>query len=161
MPDTKSADRIVEIGDETYDLDDYDFPTRMDSPDPLKMIEAIREAGGVLADAADIVGCGRRTVYNWVHRYEPIKAALVSVRDTIGVEAKETLVELMREADDRTRYKAAVKLANTYHPRRDFSDRSERTITHKDDEEETPDTEEIGDMDTDDLLDLYNKLSES
>lgn len=153
---TNGQQHIVQIGGETFDLREYDFPTRMDSPDPKAMIEAIREAGGVLTDAADVLGCGKQTIYNWTHRYEPIRAAVEDTRASIGVEAKETLVELMRSADDRTRYKAACKLASTYHPRMDFSRKERREISRKekDETESRPDVEE---MDQDALLEELNE----
>lgn len=154
---TNGQQHTVEVGGEVFDLTEHDFPDRMDSPDPKEMIEAIREAGGVLTDAADIVGCSERTVYAWSHKYRPIEAAVKENRATTGIEAKETLVDLMRTADDRTRYRAACKLASIYHPRMDFSRKERREISRGEKDEETVNEQEIEDMSQDELLEAINK----
>jgi hypothetical protein len=164
--DTEAVpDSVVEIGTETFDLTEYDFPTRRDSPDPQEMINTILECGGVLDDVAANMTCSERTIYTWANRYTPVNHAVRVAQGAIGVEAKETMVELMRDEDtgDRTRLKAAKKLATTYHPHMDFSRRERREYKRsqgkKEDKEELD--KEISEMDIDELLDFYNNLSNS
>lgn len=138
------------------EYDPSDFPQRRDSPDPGDVIRAIEECGGVLKDAARQLECSRRTLYNWAGTYAPIAEAVEQNRTSIAFESRDTLVELMREAGDRTRYRAATKLATMFDPNLDWSRRERREITRKESEEEIK--EDLEQMDMDELLDRYNRL---
>lgn len=155
--DTETVpDSVVEIGTETFDLTEYDFPTRRDSPDPQEMINTILECGGVLDDVAANMVCSERTIYTWANRYAPINHAVRVAQGAIGVEAKETMVELMRdeETGDRTRLNAAKKLATTYHPHMDFSRRERREYkqAQADKEQEEGMQADVEEMGMDELL---------
>ena len=47
-----------------------------------QMIEAIRDADGIIASAARKLGTSRQTVHNYVNRYATVKAAYEEARDT-------------------------------------------------------------------------------
>jgi len=161
MEPTVHDSTTVEIGGETYDLSEYDFPTRRDSPDPKKMVKAIVECGGVLTDAAAQIGCSEQTLYNWVDRYEPILAAVEVTRSSVAYEAREKLIDLMRNGGDRTAYKAATKLLSVMHPHLDYSRRERREITRKKEEQEVEELkEDLDNMSTDEKLDAFNKIME-
>jgi transposase len=160
---TVHSEQIVQIGEERFDLSEYDFPTRGDSPDPKRVIEAIVECGGVLKAAAEQLPCSTSTLYNWVDRYDPIRVAVEDTRSAVACKARETLIELLDDADSRTRYKSAVKLLTMFHPSMDWSRRERREITRKEESEEEVQEEleaELEDASIDDLLDKYNEISD-
>lgn len=143
-----------------------EFPDRRDSPDPVEMIEALLDHGTWI-DAAREIECGERTVRKWGEKYPEIRKAYVEGSASIGYEAEQTLVRIMRgeQIGDASKPKtrdvlnAARKLISTNHRIKDYTD-AKRVIR-----EEVEDSDEldkdIDEMDVDELLDAYNKITDN
>lgn len=47
----------------------------------VQVTDAIKQAKGYVSKAADILGCGPKTVYNYAERYPTVKEAIDAVRE--------------------------------------------------------------------------------
>lgn len=117
-----------------------EFPNRIDSPDPIAVIETLVDTGTFAATASK-VGCGETTLQDWARKYPEIREAYEQGKDSIGYEAEYHLVDMMRQGTDKDpqgrdeqhsdRYRAALKIATTCHPSRDYSSRERRVVEDK------------------------------
>lgn len=79
--------------------------------------DAIREANGVVAQAARMLGCAPKTVYNYADRYSTVEEAMRDARVNLAAEAETHLVQMMRDKDNPSqRYKAIKDVLRNYHP---------------------------------------------
>lgn len=106
-----------------------------------QVCEAIRRAGGVIAVAAQALGCDRKTVYNYAKRYTTVQEAMDEANETnldvaeAGLAAfmrgqvTETIdgVRTTRSVDDRTRLDALKFYLRTKGRLRGYGDRMEVT----------------------------------
>lgn len=78
---------------------------------------ALRDAEGVVAQAAKRLGCSPRTVYNYAEQYVTVEQAMKDAREDLAAEAETHLVQMMRDKDNPSqRYKAVKDILRNYHP---------------------------------------------
>jgi transposase len=93
------------------------------------MVEAIDEAEGVVKHAADIMGCGRKTIYRYAKQYKTVQDAIDRGRETLVQEARDRMSEMMRNPEHRDHYKATVKILTVYDDELEWSDKERREYT--------------------------------
>jgi hypothetical protein len=69
----------------------------MSKVSPQRMAGVLTEHYGIITEAAEILGCNRATIYNYVHRYPVVEAALAEGRERLLDLAESGLVEHLRE----------------------------------------------------------------
>lgn len=78
------------------------------------MIYAIEEAGGVVVDAAKILGCSPSTVYNYAERYVTVQDAIEATRTGLYEEAHEAVIAMVRDPTHRNHRWAVERILRTY-----------------------------------------------
>ena len=103
-------------------------------PDPRgeytakEMRDAIRRSGGVVLQAADILGCSPATVYRYAEKYSTVQTTLEEARLTLAAQAEGYHARMMRDPDHSHHYKAVKDVLRNYHPD-DWSD-TKRELEH-------------------------------
>ena len=106
---------------------------------PQQMIDALREAGGVMTAAARKIGCSRHTVRRYVDEYPKVREVLEEENETNLDEGENTLIDYVRgvttievdgervtkPVDDRTRLDALKFYLRTKGRSRGYGDRIE------------------------------------
>lgn len=75
--------------------------------DPGQICEALKKSGGVVQDAADMLGCSRMTIFRYCNRYPGVANARDEARSRLSEKARRTLEELMETEDEHVKIKAA------------------------------------------------------
>ena len=73
--------------------------------------DSIRDAGGIIARAADQLGCCRWTVYRYLNEFD-LWPVVEEARESLIDEAEETLHELLHHSEDRIRADIAKFIAS-------------------------------------------------
>ncbi len=66
-----------------------------------QVAEALRKGDGILSVAAEILGCHRNTIYNYLQDDPELKDVLEESRETIVDEAEKVLLKKVKEGDIR------------------------------------------------------------
>jgi hypothetical protein len=90
-----------------------------------EMREAIRNSGGVVAQAARELGCPPSTVYNYADRYKSVQTTLEEARLNHAAKAEAYHARLVEDREHPDHYKALMDVLRNYHPN-DWSDRHEK-----------------------------------
>lgn len=86
--------------------------------------DAIRQSGGVVVRAADILGCTPATIYNYADRYVTVQTTLEEARLNHAAQAEGYHARLVQDPDHPDHYKAIMDVLRNYHPD-DWSDKKE------------------------------------
>ena len=86
-----------------------------------EMREAIRKSGGVVVQAANILGCSPATVYRYANKYTTVQTTLEEARLDLAAQAEGYHARMMRDPDHSDHYKAVMDVLHNYHPD-DWSD---------------------------------------
>ena len=78
------------------------------------VVYAVEEAGGVVVDAARILGCSPNTVYNYAERYVTVQNAIEEMRTGLYEEAHEAMIAIMRDPTHRNHKWAVERILRTY-----------------------------------------------
>ncbi len=66
-----------------------------------QVAEALRKGDGILSVAAEMLGCHRNTIYNYLEDHTELKDVLEESRETIVDEAEKVLLKKVKEEDIR------------------------------------------------------------
>ena len=87
-----------------------------------EVADALREANGVVRQAATKLGCTPKTVYRYADEYVTVEQAMQEARQDLAGEAEGYLVAMMRDREHPKHYKAVKDVLRNYHPD-DWSDK--------------------------------------
>jgi predicted transcriptional regulator len=88
-----------------------------------EVADALRQTNGVVARAAQTLGCVPSTVYRYADEYVTVQDAMDNARADLAAEAETHLVQMMRDSENPAqRYKATKDILRNYHPD-DWSDK--------------------------------------
>ena len=79
-----------------------------------EVIYAVEESGGVVVDAARMLGCSPNTVYNYAERYVTVQDAIEATRTGLYEEAHEAMIAMMRDPSHRNHKWAVERILRTY-----------------------------------------------
>ena len=78
------------------------------------VVYAIEESGGVVVDAARMLGCSASTVYNYAQRYVTVQEAIEETRTGLYEEAHQRMIGMMRDPTHRNHKWAVERILRTY-----------------------------------------------
>ena len=78
------------------------------------VIYAIEESGGVVVDAAKMLGCSPSTVYNYAQRYVTVQEAIEETRTALYEEAHQCMIAMMRDPTSKDHRWAVERILRTY-----------------------------------------------
>ena len=78
------------------------------------VIYAIEESGGVVVDAAKMLGCSPSTVYNYAQRYVTVQEAIEETRTALYEEAHQRMIDMMRDPTSKDHRWAVERILRTY-----------------------------------------------
>lgn len=93
-----------------------------------EVADAIRQAEGVVKDAAELLGCSRMTVYRYAAEYTTVEQAMETARKPLVLEARGWMREMMRKPEHRDHYKATLKVLTVYDDELEWSDKQRQEI---------------------------------
>ena len=79
-----------------------------------EIIDALYEMDGVVVQAARMLGCSARTIYNYANEYTTVREAMQDARQDTYAEAQGYLVEMMRDRDHKDHKWAVDRILKTY-----------------------------------------------
>ena len=79
-----------------------------------EVVAAVRKTGGVVVDAAKVLGCAASTVYNYARRYATVRKAIEETRRSTYAEAHSRLLEILRDKDHKDHKWAIDRVLRTY-----------------------------------------------
>jgi len=93
--------------------------------------DAIHEAGGILTDAAKILGCSYRTIHNYVRDYYPeqLQPAIKEAKRKLHEEAKACVRKAVRDGD----WRAAKYVLNSHAAHEGWGETKRMDVTTKGD----------------------------
>lgn len=94
----------------------------------VQVAVALTQAGGIVAEAARILGCTRKTVHNWIKRDPEVAEARDQARESVVDRAEQILRKKALDEEDRT---SLIYLLRTMGRDRGFGDRIEHTSDDK------------------------------
>jgi len=99
-----------------------------------EMREAIRNSGGVVAQAASELGCPPATVYRYADKYVTVQTTLEEARLNHAAKAEAYHARLVEDREHADHYKALMDVLRNYHPD-DWSDeKTEKELSNSDEE---------------------------
>jgi len=99
-----------------------------------EMREAIRKSGGVVVQAANVLGCDPSTVYRYADKYVTVQETLDEVRLNLVAEAEGYHVRMMRDPDHQHHYKAVMDIRRNYDPKGFTDEKKEQKLSNDDGE---------------------------
>ena len=99
-----------------------------------EMREAIRKSGGVVVQAANVLGCDPSTVYRYADKYVTVQETLDEVRLNLVAEAEGYHVRMMRDPDHQHHYKAVMDIRRNYDPEGFTDEKKEQEHSGPDEE---------------------------
>jgi len=98
----------------------------MRGPDPEYSAEevraAIRQSGGVVAQAARVLDCSPATIYKYANKYVTVETTLEEARLNHAAKAEAYHARLVEDREHPDHYKALMDVLRNYHPD-DWSDK--------------------------------------
>lgn len=64
-----------------------------------RVIQALKEANGILAQAAENLGCSRTTIYNYINKYPKVEAAYDEASNTVIDKVESKLFTLIKDGN--------------------------------------------------------------
>jgi hypothetical protein len=64
-----------------------------------RVLLALRECDGLIKPAAEVLGCGRRTIYRWRDKYPEVQQAIDDSREDLIDDAESALARKIRAED--------------------------------------------------------------
>ena len=79
-----------------------------------EVVDAVKKSGGVVVDAAKVLGCAASTVYNYARRYATVRKAIEETRRSTYAEAHDRLLKMMRDPTHKDHRWAIDRVLRTY-----------------------------------------------
>jgi len=90
-----------------------------------EIIDAIEQAGGIVAAAARILGCSRMTIVRRLDTCEDIRAAWEQQKETVGDEMEGRLLKICRDDNHADQFKALRFYLRTVQRSRGYGDKEQ------------------------------------
>jgi hypothetical protein len=84
--------------------------------------DAIRQSGGVVAQAARVLDCSPALIYRYADKYVTVQTTLEEARLNLAVKAEAYHARLIEDREHADHYKALMDVMRNYHPD-DWSDK--------------------------------------
>ena len=78
------------------------------------VVYAVEESGGVVVDAARMLGCSPSTIYNYAERYVTVQEAIERTRTALYEEAHQRMIDMMRDPSSKDHRWAVERILRTY-----------------------------------------------
>ncbi len=88
-----------------------------------EVIQAIKDAGGIIAAAARILGVSRGTVYRMIKKHAAVRSVYEDLHQTVGDEMEGRLLRICRDDNHREQFKALQFYLRTVQRNRGYGER--------------------------------------